>query len=949
MGEVRDAANAVFRDFVMDGVPASGANKPAKSGVRSFAGVIEDKLTSIEQLAAVGVRWLTETIRVRATGNVDIATGLESGDVLNGVTLVAGDHVFLPYQTAPAENGIYTVPSSGAASRAAFADTAAELAHIGFLVSEGDLGAGDRWTLPLAAPAITVGTTALTFSRIGIDVDAVAQAAAAGRGALYGFTDLVEARLFAEESWEADFVNGYYRDGLVPSTSLASLPDWSFSRNSAATAEPAGSDLVAYAAHQPRITNRGLLIEGGRAEGLGYTSDFGSWSATNVTLTTVGEDYAGVPFTKVEATGAGGTDFLRETSAIGEAAGTTFWCIVRKGTGAGVGNRFAIYNMTQAASVMIASLDWDTGAITFDPGGGVTSGGTATAMGEGCWRVDFTPPTGIADGDQLRCRAGFIGLTQAAGDHLFISRANVQNAPFPTSYIENNTGAQATRLSDVAITDLTEAGDFTVFVEADMGAHAVNEALFAAVSPSGSNGLVVFRNGSGVIMAQSINAGVTTEQAVATRPGDRRVRLALTSLPGASRISVDGATPVEVAAARPRDLSVLTLGRESTSGQAFLNGYLRRAMVWSRAATDAQLQAMTRTAGLALSEAPLTGHPLQGRFNPATGATPEGDYGRLPAAAYGALPCALLIGEMKGPSATAVGQDGSILWRDTAHLGRWIDVDPVNRRCLVGDADPRTIRWLHPDTGVQLNAWSLPVGTPGDLYGVRITGGKLVVNVADGTDCEIWIFDLDGSRYPTGAGTKFTGYEGVGKFARSMLIDSAANLLWIASLSTPINAQGCEGAVQAYNLTTGALVHDRYGHYPNDVDQTPAGEIVWPDEHLDRIRAWNPATLTARSLMAGLKVRYDYEPAVSSISANTLATRTLDGSGLSAAAVEYRGIKGLYAPNGVAVISNDLFAIADTDNGRVIVARATETWEPEVVAVVGLFNEPTKVRVIPAA
>src|SRR5690606_5071106 len=62
------------------------------------------------------------------------------------------------------ENGLYSVVAAGAASRAAGADSAAELAHIGFVVQEGTVGAGEQWTLALDAADITVGTTELDFS-----------------------------------------------------------------------------------------------------------------------------------------------------------------------------------------------------------------------------------------------------------------------------------------------------------------------------------------------------------------------------------------------------------------------------------------------------------------------------------------------------------------------------------------------------------------------------------------------------------------------------------------------------------------------------------------------------------------------------------------------------------------------------------------------------------------
>ncbi|MCO5071153.1 MAG: hypothetical protein M9944_08105 [Rhizobiaceae bacterium] len=137
------------------------------------------------QLVATGVRWISELVHLRATGNVDLTNGLEDGDTLNGVTLVTGMNVFLPAQSAGATtsftlsdgtvitdsptNGIYTVVASGAASRATFANEAAELAGMAFLIEQGTYGRGERWTLSLAAGDITVDTTQLPFSRVMLE------------------------------------------------------------------------------------------------------------------------------------------------------------------------------------------------------------------------------------------------------------------------------------------------------------------------------------------------------------------------------------------------------------------------------------------------------------------------------------------------------------------------------------------------------------------------------------------------------------------------------------------------------------------------------------------------------------------------------------------------------------------------------------------------------------
>ena len=169
--EVTAAFNTAFRDFALDGITSSGANKPKKVEVRAIGPVIDGAITSLTAIATAGIKWLpssTGTIRVRSTANVAIASGLVNGATLNGVTLATGNHVFLGLQTNPAENGLYTVVASGAAPRATFADSAAELGYIGFVIQSGTAGAGEQWTLPIAAASITLGTTALNFAQTGI-------------------------------------------------------------------------------------------------------------------------------------------------------------------------------------------------------------------------------------------------------------------------------------------------------------------------------------------------------------------------------------------------------------------------------------------------------------------------------------------------------------------------------------------------------------------------------------------------------------------------------------------------------------------------------------------------------------------------------------------------------------------------------------------------------------
>lgn len=104
------------------------------------------------------------TVVAVSTGNVALATGLENGDTLDGVTLATGNLVLLVAQSAPAENGAYTVVASGAASRATAYDTAAELAGVSFRAAGGSANAHKVYKNTQLAADITLGTTSIVYT-----------------------------------------------------------------------------------------------------------------------------------------------------------------------------------------------------------------------------------------------------------------------------------------------------------------------------------------------------------------------------------------------------------------------------------------------------------------------------------------------------------------------------------------------------------------------------------------------------------------------------------------------------------------------------------------------------------------------------------------------------------------------------------------------------------------
>jgi len=105
------------------------------------------------------------SVRVASVAPVAIATALEAGDVIDGVTLVEGDRVLLKDQSTASENGIYVAVASGAgpASRADDANTSAKVTTGMFtFVSEGTVN-GDNGFVLTTNDTITLGTTGLTF------------------------------------------------------------------------------------------------------------------------------------------------------------------------------------------------------------------------------------------------------------------------------------------------------------------------------------------------------------------------------------------------------------------------------------------------------------------------------------------------------------------------------------------------------------------------------------------------------------------------------------------------------------------------------------------------------------------------------------------------------------------------------------------------------------------
>ncbi|MER8540235.1 SGNH/GDSL hydrolase family protein [Mesorhizobium sp. M1334] len=357
--EIRDAFNEVYADG-----PVGSPSEPPKSAIRSQVGgaiqtavdgldtrvsavegavgglpgqvtALGVRVDAVEAIATAGVLWTTQIIKVRSTANVVLASGLVNAAVINGVTLATGDNVFLGSQTLPAENGLYTVVPSGAASRATFADSAAELAHIGFVVQSGTVGTGERWTLALAAAAITLGTTALNFSPEGIEPGYAAEVQTA-RGPYTVLNDRLDALQLAtlndlsqtlqyDDSgvaiaFDTPIPSILIKDAAAPDkrffgsltsklTTTRTTAGWYFDK--LGLLKQAGVNVPRFTYDYKSLAARGLLCEPARVNRVLWNRDLtnAAWVKSNITaaLDQIGLDGNAASASSITATAANGT------------------------------------------------------------------------------------------------------------------------------------------------------------------------------------------------------------------------------------------------------------------------------------------------------------------------------------------------------------------------------------------------------------------------------------------------------------------------------------------------------------------------------------------------------------------------------------------------------------------------------------------------------------------
>jgi len=143
-------------NVALTGGTITGLGDPSSSSEAATKNYVDNLVTGLRTRVIA---------RVASTANVNISTGLENGDTLDGVTLATGNRVLLKDQTTTSQNGLYIVVASGAASRDTEFDIISEIAGQLILVSEGTTHADDLFLCTTDASA-TLGSSAITYTQV---------------------------------------------------------------------------------------------------------------------------------------------------------------------------------------------------------------------------------------------------------------------------------------------------------------------------------------------------------------------------------------------------------------------------------------------------------------------------------------------------------------------------------------------------------------------------------------------------------------------------------------------------------------------------------------------------------------------------------------------------------------------------------------------------------------
>lgn len=404
-----------------------------------------------------------------------------------------------------------------------------------------------------------------------------------------------------------DFINNQAWFGGDYVGALSSTPGWSFTRASTGYAQTSAGVLVPFASGELRRTDKGVLIEGARTNLClqSQTFDNASWTKSRSSITAnaiVAPDGTTTADKLVEDATAASTHRVYQYVDKAASAITYTGSVYAKAAE----RNFVSVKLTDNTETdqVAVGVNLTTGELTAvaSPGGGFTGGvATATALSDGWWRITLTATSDTDTRVTLFAQVSNILSTTPSyqGDGasgIYIWGAQIEAAAFPSSYIPTTT-ASATRAADVLTVPVSgidyplslyaeferavDTGGIEYSLFLDDGDATDRAALYVGATDKVT---VLVTSGSAAQAAAEVNAAVSIGASTkcAARVATNDTIAASAGVLGAQDTSVTlPATP-----------TTIRFGQNSAGGsQPF--GYLRRAAIYSRALTNAELTALT--------------------------------------------------------------------------------------------------------------------------------------------------------------------------------------------------------------------------------------------------------------------------------------------------------------------------------------------------------------------
>lgn len=406
----------------------------------------------------------------------------------------------------------------------------------------------------------------------------------------------------AYHAW--DFLTDEVRFANLYKGALANTPGWSFTRASVGYAQDNAGVLIPFASGEMRRTDKGVLIEGARTNLALRSQEFdnASWSKSRATITgnaAVAPDGTLTADKITEDNTAGATHRVYQGFVKAAAETQYTYTVFLKAAE----RTFAQIKLGDGSETDMARVDVNlsTGALGTPNGTFTGVSATTTTLANGWYRISLTATTDAeAAVTCLVFIASALGTTSYNGDAssgIYVWGAQLEAAAFPSSYIPTTT-ASATRAADsLSITGVTGLDyPLSLFAEFERAVDTATIEVLMQIDDGDATDRVQAHITTGDIFLAQVDASSAT-QATVSVSGAISVG---TVTRAAARVATNDAVAAKGGTLGTQDTSVTLPARPtairfgSNQTPAFQSfGYLRRAALWSRALTDAELQALT--------------------------------------------------------------------------------------------------------------------------------------------------------------------------------------------------------------------------------------------------------------------------------------------------------------------------------------------------------------------